>query len=271
MAVSTTQLIFGCHSLATLSRKNKALGILAEAWELGLRSFDTAPLYSKGYSEILLGESICSAQDSLITSKFGSYPVPLTLLPLPIAMALNGIRRRSSPSFEAPQPRSQFPLADTSQQAYVVVKPIERQLHGSLRRLKSFGLDAYLLHELNPFHLPRILQENLINLQSKKLIKRIGYGGQFFDDLLCRPLPCFLSVLQFEFPLDQESRLQKLIDWLELNPHREVRLFGLFRSGVDRGQIARVTGLLGDHPNLRLLFSCRSAERLRLNMDLLMR
>ena len=49
------RLIFGCNSLTTTSNNKIAEEIIKIAVDNGIRNFDTAPSYGKGYSEILLG------------------------------------------------------------------------------------------------------------------------------------------------------------------------------------------------------------------------
>ena len=46
---------FGCVALSTLGSQRASRNLLEGVFELGLRHFDTAPIYGRGYSERLLG------------------------------------------------------------------------------------------------------------------------------------------------------------------------------------------------------------------------
>ena len=49
--------------------------VLKLAENLGLKNFDTAPLYSKGYSELLIGEAFKGNKKINVTTKIGSYKI----------------------------------------------------------------------------------------------------------------------------------------------------------------------------------------------------
>ncbi len=42
-----------------------------EAWDAGVRVFDTSAVYGAGHSEMLLGQTLANRQDAIIVSKFG--------------------------------------------------------------------------------------------------------------------------------------------------------------------------------------------------------
>ena len=67
------KIIFGCCEISKSSLKNKSVKLLDYAYELGIKNFDTAPLYSKGYSEILIGEVFKNKNEIFVTTKVGGY------------------------------------------------------------------------------------------------------------------------------------------------------------------------------------------------------
>ena len=262
------QVVFGCHSLASLSFRGQALNLLRAAWGQGIRHFDTAPLYSRGYSESLLGQAFKGRSDVRLTSKIGIYAVPKTRIPVAFAMPLNALRRRQ----DRREPSS---AGDTSYTppACLESSPIEHILNhlmATLGRLRVTSLKSYLLHEIGPSTLPVAWQRTLINLQSQGLISRLGYGGEFSDELLTTSLPDWVSVLQVPFPFQNPTRQKQLISWLDRNTSRQLRLFGLFRSEDHASQIKQIRSLLDHHPNMSVLFSCRSEQRLAENLESLL-
>jgi len=56
--VKVTEIAFGCASIGNLFREAseaEVRDVLAAAWDLGIRYFDTAPHYGRGLSETRLG------------------------------------------------------------------------------------------------------------------------------------------------------------------------------------------------------------------------
>ena len=100
-----SQIIFGCVSIATLFRRKQADELIKYILKRGIISFDTAPLYSLGYSEKLIGELLYGIPKTLITTKFGGlgYPNPNPKLPLKVVMPLNALRRKYLSNKKIPQ------------------------------------------------------------------------------------------------------------------------------------------------------------------------
>ena len=67
------RLIFGCNALTTNPTSSKANKILRAAISSGIKKFDTAPNYGKGYSELILGEHFQYNAEVYITTKIGGY------------------------------------------------------------------------------------------------------------------------------------------------------------------------------------------------------
>ena len=86
------RLIFGCCNLSANKTKKKALSILNYAEKLGFRFFDTAPLYSRGYSELLIGEAFNLKKDIKVITKVGNYSIPKIYIPSSIALPLNSLK-----------------------------------------------------------------------------------------------------------------------------------------------------------------------------------
>ncbi|SQI33766.1 D-threo-aldose 1-dehydrogenase [Providencia alcalifaciens] len=71
-----SQIGFGGAPLGNMFRAipdDEALAAVHEAWNLGIRYFDTAPLYGSGLSEIRMGEALSqySRDDYVLSTKVG--------------------------------------------------------------------------------------------------------------------------------------------------------------------------------------------------------
>ena len=88
------RLVFGCCSLSANKSKKRAIKILKYAESLGIKEFDTAPLYSKGYSELILGEAFKDNKGVNVTTKIGNYDVAKTIIPSSIAIPLNNFIKK---------------------------------------------------------------------------------------------------------------------------------------------------------------------------------
>ena len=88
------RLVFGCCSLSANKSKKRAIKILKYANSLGIKEFDTAPLYSKGYSELILGEAFKDYKKVNVTTKIGNYDIPKTIIPSSIAIPLNNFKKK---------------------------------------------------------------------------------------------------------------------------------------------------------------------------------
>ena len=86
------RLIFGCCNLSANKTKSKALKILNFAKKLGFKYFDTAPLYSQGYSELLIGEAFQCKKDIKVITKVGYYEIPKIYIPSLLALPLNQLK-----------------------------------------------------------------------------------------------------------------------------------------------------------------------------------
>jgi len=79
--VCPTRLILGCSQLGGLYRAitdEEALATVDEAWRLGVRAFDTAPLYGFGLSEQRLGAALSDRprEEYVLLTKVGRVLVP---------------------------------------------------------------------------------------------------------------------------------------------------------------------------------------------------
>ena len=84
--LSVTRLGFGSAEIGGLYRPvtdDAAIALVDRAWEHGIRSFDTAPLYGYGHAERRLGRALARRprQDLTLSTKVGRLLVPRDLVP----------------------------------------------------------------------------------------------------------------------------------------------------------------------------------------------
>jgi aryl-alcohol dehydrogenase-like predicted oxidoreductase len=87
---------FGTNRLGSLTKKER-VRLLSRVWDLGVRHFDTAPLYGSGDAESWLGEFLAEGRSAAtITTKAGLQPPAHRQLYLARAIARR-VRRWAAP------------------------------------------------------------------------------------------------------------------------------------------------------------------------------
>jgi aryl-alcohol dehydrogenase-like predicted oxidoreductase len=260
------RIVFGCHSIATVFLPSEAQNLLIRAHNLGIREFDTAPLYSQGYSEKLIGLTFTNLTNIKVTTKVGNYPVPHAFVSPTIALPLNKIKK----GFNQNLTNTNLTQLEASQnESCLSPLQIEKHYQASKKRLLNLQIHNFLLHEIYPWELSIQSVNTLLRLTTQGNAMNLGYGGQISEDLLDYSVPHWLKVLQVPYPINNLKLEKKLRQWINKHPHVEVRLFGFFRGGAKPGLIAIAKTLLERYPNVKILFSCRSDGRLRENLSTL--
>lgn len=258
---------FGCVALTSFASQRRAERLLALVHDLGIRHFDTAPIYGQGYSERLLGNFLRRRSEPIsVATKFGMRPQRAPTLPLNAALALNALRRRlpsrptkrltnlPSPSVPAPQPS-------------IDRQDIEQAFDSSRRALGRDFIDIYLLHESVPASLTPGAFAYLQALLERGSIGRIGVaaGAGHYATLGNEDLEGW-EVLQYEAgPAWPASA--KILQRFPTKTHIfHSCLKGVERRGSheDAGQILRRQ--LEANPLGFVLFSSSKPEHIRANV-----
>lgn len=182
---------YGCVGLATYRNLAHSLDLLNLAFEMGITHFDTAPIYSKGYSEKIVGLFSKDKRDKIqIFSKFGLGDISQNIIPISLAMSLNGQKKQMT-HFEPIKPDANIIYRRIDQ------KQIDKNLYSSLKRLKTDYLDCFLLHEGISSFLTDESKFYLLNLKKVGKVKKIGLAANFYHTQQDPDLN-FWDTLQYE-------------------------------------------------------------------------
>jgi aryl-alcohol dehydrogenase-like predicted oxidoreductase len=178
----TDRLGFGCAALSTLGSPRAVRHLLEGVLEQGIRHFDTAPAYGRGYSERLLGEFVRDKRDQVsIATKFGLAPAYPPLLPPALAMRLNALRRRiirpQQPSIAGPGAPVRPTGGEVAKSQHIDRATVQQAFDNSRRSLRTDYVDLYLLHENLPFALKPEAMELLLRLRAAGHIRQLGLAA----------------------------------------------------------------------------------------------
>ncbi|MCY4348103.1 MAG: aldo/keto reductase [Aestuariivita sp.] len=169
--VRVTEIAFGGASIGNLFREAsdaEAQNVLAAAWDLGIRYFDTAPHYGRGLSETRLGHFLSAKRrsDYVLSTKVGR----VLSAGQPMAAADGFIN----------------PLPNDVRYDYSG-DGIEASLEGSLERLGTTRIEIVFVHDIGTFthgdrnaaHMEAFLAsgyERLVRLKERGRIRAFGLG-----------------------------------------------------------------------------------------------
>jgi D-threo-aldose 1-dehydrogenase len=199
---SCSRVGLGTHSLHRLPFARDRRLLLAGAYDLGVRYFDTAPSYGAGLAEREIGRLAAGRRSTmLITTKFGIAAGRLaSVLPggaLLTAAAGAALRAAGLRPKGAAVPHRDYGAAAMSQ-----------SVEGSLRRLRTETIDILYLHapSLETIGDPEPLLEALGTLRQAGKIRRVGLSGAASECLaIARRYPALADVLQMEIPADSQG------------------------------------------------------------------
>lgn len=196
---------FGCVALAGLASPRHARDLLEGVLALGIRHFDTAPVYGRGYSERLLGEFLRGKRQQVsIATKFGLPAGQAPRLPVGLAMRLNALRRRlrSRPALAAARQASDPPSAADAEPPprRIGRAEVEASFDASRRALGTDTIDLYLLHEALPSSLEPTAVDFLMRLREAGKVGQLGVAARGSRYLALTPTELAdWDVLQYEY------------------------------------------------------------------------
>jgi aryl-alcohol dehydrogenase-like predicted oxidoreductase len=260
---------FGCVALTSAATPGEALRLLNTAFELGVRHFDTAPIYGQGYSERLLGQFLRGRRDQVtVATKFGMRPSRPPSLPIAAALALNALRRRlAAPRRPAgtATPDSEPPADPPTRR--IGREEIEADFDASRRSLGVDHIDLYLLHEETPAALTPEALDFLQELRAAGKARRIGLAASATRYLALSPADLQgWDALQYESGAMWPAS-EGLLERFPAQQHIfHSCLKGVPRSG-DPGAAGRALAeRLAANPHGMVLFSSTKPDHVRANL-----
>jgi aryl-alcohol dehydrogenase-like predicted oxidoreductase len=169
---------FGGAALTNIGSYNNIKEILATAYDCGIRHYDTAPLYGKGYSEIIYGKFLKGKRkDITITTKFGlGEDYETGNIPVQLLLRLNQLAKKLKKKPGMDIQGNQLPVYNTAFKR-IDKDLIEKSFTKSIKRLKTDYIDYYLLHE----GLPSFLTDEAIifisKLKQEGAVRFLGIGS----------------------------------------------------------------------------------------------
>jgi aryl-alcohol dehydrogenase-like predicted oxidoreductase len=256
-----SRLVFGCASLSTLSSRREVFRLLDTALALGIRHFDTARGYGRGFSEKLLGEFLrANRPDVRVTTKVGMGLTNTSRIPTPFALRLNrlakSLRGAPAPSSSAAPPASSH--VGRAQQPSLGRSFVQASVEESFRQLGLTTVDVLLLHEVVPEGIEPAGREYLESLLQNGVVGALGIGANAATlRAAYRREPAY-TVLQYESSA-AEGLVASFPD--KLHYHHSV-----LRDRADRPPPDALADALRRNPNGKVLFSTRSPQRIRENL-----
>ena len=258
MRPDPSRFIFGTNPLSTLPTRKSVFRLLETAVDVGVRHFDTAPVYGRGYSEALVGEFLQAHGVAVrLTAKVGLGEVYTGRLPTWVALPLNHWRkrvRRTAPS------HSPAPPASVTRPPRLDHDYVRSSLDATVTRLGVSALDTLLLHENLPANLEGRTLDFLLGLKADGTVGRLGVGTN------ARVLDAYyedaegFTVLQYEGG-GKEELPDLLTRFPEMVHFQHGFLHGL--GGADPATV--LASAQRANPEGKVLFSTRSPDSLMAN------
>jgi aryl-alcohol dehydrogenase-like predicted oxidoreductase len=259
-SLSLSRLGFGCARLFAGIEARASRRLVETALAVGIRHFDTAPSYSWGQSEQVLGDVLAGARDVTVATKVGIEAVgdgpsalgtAYRLIGRPVLARLPNLkarllRRAGSPGAQAPTPAMPRTLSKAE---------IHASVERSLRRLRRHHLDVLLIHEPDQISLDQPTLEVFLSLQRAGVIAAfgLGYARSVSDHL------SFGQVLQSQFVTPTpDHRTDILRIW-----HGILRGVASAADPDGTSAATRIRRILAQHPNDAVLFSASTSRQIR--------
>jgi hypothetical protein len=210
--VSVTRLVFGCARIFSGSEAKASAKLIETALACGIRHFDTAPSYSNGQSEEMLGQVLAGVSDATVTTKVGlphddrppsRLGTVYRLVLRPVLSQFPGLKagllQTLSAGRRGPEAAA---VADPVDRRHVGRDEILRELDGSLARLRRARVDVLLVHEPDRLELAPEAVAVFADLQQQGVI---GAYGRAWDKVIDTTPPPFGQIVQSRYRWDAST------------------------------------------------------------------
>ena len=259
---------FGGASLTSMPSLNLAIKLLDLTFDLGIRHYDTAPVYGNGYSEVIYGKFLKGKRKEVfLVTKFGlGNPSKVFPLMAPLLIKLNYLRRQlASPANLESQINSSVLSNFTSK---IDTKQIVNSVESSLKRLRTDHLNAFMLHEAMPSNLSDDSICELLKLKESGKVLKIGIASNV-DRIIqeSKTIEPIWDILQYEgYNLEKKKQVMKLFPNSTHFHHSVFKNTVLSKVDNHSDLLFKAVEL---NPNGKVIFSTRSKTRLMENMKFL--
>ena len=166
-------LALGCMSL-TPEKEAQSIATVIQAFELGINFFDTADIYGRGQSELILGKAL----------REGRIPRDKVVIASKCAIVFTGMN------------------PDYTYKAYDLSPSyIKASCEASLKRLGMETIDLYQLHRIDYLTHPEETSRALEDLKAEGKIRHIGVSNYTVDEIRALSAYTRIESLQTSFSL----------------------------------------------------------------------
>tara|TARA_Y200000002_G_scaffold366537_1_gene357604 strand:- start:22004 stop:22777 length:774 start_codon:yes stop_codon:yes gene_type:complete len=251
------KLIFGTASLTSLSDYKKIIYLLEFAYDIGIKSFDTAPLYGRGYSEIILGDFLKNKNDINISTKFGLgdelNPKKILVKPL---LKLNKIKNLIKRSNVLDNNINYCKIRRISKSS------IKKNLNKSLKNLGKDNIENYLLHEALPSFLTDDAKDYLLTLKKNKIVKKLGIATSYNElKNISKNELDFFDIIQYD------ANDKKILNMKSKFPNHSHIIHSVIKQIENKSKIPDIIYHTIKSNNVKLIFSTRSINNLVSNIS----
>ncbi|MCA1433521.1 aldo/keto reductase [Bradyrhizobium sp. BRP20] len=164
---------FGCSHITGGIEARGNLRLLRLAYDLGVRHFDTAPMYGHGTSEDVLAAAFRGERHNIsIATKVGIPHGELSSRRQLLRLVATPLRRWTPGLSKLAAKR----IYSTPVQTDFSASFIDRSIEKSLAKLKTDYIDVLLLHEVSPRDVSDELLDKLQKLVRQGKVRRLGIG-----------------------------------------------------------------------------------------------
>lgn len=267
---------YGCVRLTSCKSLPEAQSLINHIVSVGIRYFDTAPSYGRGYSEKILGTCLShsglSREEFTIATKIGAFSQRHLMMPTSLALPLKDIQRRlqharaNKDSFDISahhsSPFSPFPSYE------ITIDNVHASVTRSLKSLKTNYIDILLLHEALPGFLTNDALTYVLNLKKSGVVRLIGIAANGTNyKYLCEDDIHGWDILQYEYGPAWPSHysLKKKF------PSKKHVLHSCLghRRNYHLDPHDRLKGVIKDFPEATVLFSSLNKQHISANAEIL--